>query len=66
LKSCVRHPDRQTSYACLKHEIHMCEKCMDCRDPNIYCKFRSSCAIHFMTTRKGDLESGEAAEESSG
>ncbi len=45
---CVNHPDRKTPYRCMKHEIYMCEDCMHCRDPEIYCKFRSSCPIHFM------------------
>jgi tRNA-Thr(GGU) m(6)t(6)A37 methyltransferase TsaA len=29
---------------------------MECRDPDIYCKFRSSCPIHFITKRKGNLD----------
>lgn len=45
---CVNHPDRSTPYRCMKHEIYMCEACMHCRDPEIYCKFRTSCPIHFM------------------
>jgi len=40
----------------MKHEIYMCEDCMECRDPDIYCKFRSSCPIHFITKRKGNLD----------
>jgi hypothetical protein len=38
----------------MKHEVYMCEECLHCRDPEIYCKFRSSCAIHFME-KNGDL-----------
>jgi len=34
----------------------MCEKCLRCRDPEIYCKHRHACAIHFLTRRKGSLE----------
>ena len=29
---------------------------MHCRDPEIYCKFRSSCPIHFLTKRKKNLD----------
>jgi hypothetical protein len=29
---------------------------MFCRDPEIYCKFRSSCSIHFITKRKKGLD----------
>jgi hypothetical protein len=50
--TCSKHPDRQTAYQCMKHEIFMCEECLHCRDPEIYCKFRSSCAIHFLDKEK--------------
>jgi hypothetical protein len=40
----------------MKHNIYMCQECLDCRDPEIYCKFRSSCPIHFLTKRKGNLD----------
>ena len=56
MKPCVNHPDRETSYVCMKHEIYMCEDCMECRDPEIYCKFRSACPIHFITKRQGNLD----------
>ncbi len=45
---CVNHPDRETSYICSKHNIYMCEECLKCRDPEIYCKFRPSCPIWFI------------------
>jgi len=64
---CINHPDRETSYQCLKHNIYMCEECLECRDPKIYCKFRSACPIWFMTRRKAGLDADEkraAVEES--
>jgi len=63
LKPCVNHPDRETSYVCMKHEIYMCEECMECRDPEIYCKFRSSCPIDFITRRKGNLDGDDKMKE---
>ena len=59
LNPCINHPDKETSYVCMKHEIYMCENCLKCRDPEIYCKFRSACPIHFLTRRKGDLDGDE-------
>jgi hypothetical protein len=53
---CVNHPDRQTSYMCMKHNIYMCQECLLCRDLELYCKFRTSCPIHFLTKRKKGLE----------
>ena len=26
----------------------MCDACLKCRDPDLYCKFRESCVIHFL------------------
>ena len=49
MAKCIHHPDRETAYKCMKHEIAMCTQCLKCRDPELYCKHRSSCAIHFMT-----------------
>jgi hypothetical protein len=32
----------------------MCEACLDCRDPDIYCKFREACTIWFLTQKNFD------------
>ena len=45
---CEKHPDVETRFQCQKHQIYMCEECLRCRDPEIYCKFRSACPIHFI------------------
>ena len=58
---CINHPDRETSYICMKHNIYLCEECLECRDPDIYCKFRSSCPIYFIT--KKDFESSKKEAE---
>ena len=60
LNCCTNHPEKETAYSCLKHGIYLCEDCLECRDPEIYCKHRSACAIHFMTKRKGNLDDGDA------
>ena len=54
--TCINHPDRETSYMCAKHKFYMCEACLMCRDPEIYCKFRSACPIWFMTRRQAALD----------
>ena len=58
---CINHPEKETSYLCMKHNIYLCDDCLECRDPDIYCKFRSSCPIHFISTKNFDSEAGEAA-----
>ena len=45
---CKNHPEVETSYCCMKHNYYLCEQCIACNDPEIYCKFRSSCAIYFL------------------
>lgn len=47
----------------MKHNIYMCEECLRCRDPEIYCKFRSSCPIWFMDKRQKGLDADKTAEE---
>jgi hypothetical protein len=49
---CTNHPDRETSYMCSKHGVYLCEECMTCRDPDIYCKFRSACPIWYAYKEK--------------
>ncbi len=56
MATCVNHPDRETRFMCMKHGTHLCEECLVCRDPNIYCKFRTSCPIWFMRKRKQSWE----------
>ena len=62
---CINHPDRETPYLCMKHQIYLCEACLQCKDPNIYCKHRSACPIWFMSKRRtnGDAEDNAAAGE---
>jgi uncharacterized 2Fe-2S/4Fe-4S cluster protein (DUF4445 family) len=61
---CTSHPDRETSYLCMKHNTYMCEECLHCRDPEIYCKFRPSCPIWFLTKRKAGLDRNDQKETS--
>ncbi|MCF8107114.1 MAG: hypothetical protein K9K64_16680 [Desulfohalobiaceae bacterium] len=58
---CVKHPERETSYVCQKHEIALCEECLECRDPNIYCKYRSACPIWFIykENKRAERRAGE-------
>ncbi|MDY0374332.1 MAG: ASKHA domain-containing protein [Desulfobacterium sp.] len=57
---CINHPDTETPYKCMKHNIFLCEHCLECPDPELYCKYRTSCPIHFMS-KKGFGEEEHAA-----
>ena len=56
---CTNHPDRETSYMCMKHGVFMCEECLRCRDPEIYCKHRSACPIWFLQKKGTEGWAGE-------
>lgn len=56
---CVNHPEKETSYMCTKHGKYLCEQCLACPDPELYCKFRSACPIWFMQKGAGDLDRAE-------
>ena len=58
--TCINHPERETSYLCMKHNVYLCDECLQCRDPELYCKFRESCAIWFMTKKKLGLDADVA------
>lgn len=58
---CINHPDVETNYHCMKYDTYLCEKCLECRDPDLYCKFRSSCPIHFMSRKGFDEKSEETS-----
>jgi len=47
MPTCINHPERETNFVCMKHNIPMCEECLECKDPNLYCKYRSACPIWF-------------------
>ena len=63
MEKCHNHPDRQPSYVCSKYTTYMCEVCFKCRDPEIYCKFRTACPIWFVDKRKSGLGEDEPLEE---
>ncbi len=49
-------PNEESRYMCMKHQVYLCKDRLTCRDPKIYCKFRSSCPIWFMEKAGKDLE----------
>ncbi len=53
-EQCYNHPDRDAVYFCQKDNRHFCEECACCHSPNIYCQFRTSCVIEFLT-KDGEL-----------
>jgi len=59
---CLNHPDRESSYICMKHNYYLCDECLECHDPDIYCKFRTSCPIHFIS-KKGFKSSDDESDK---
>lgn len=54
MEKCSVHPDRSSSYQCLKHKVYLRDECLACKDPKLYCKFRSSCIIWFATKKDSE------------
>jgi hypothetical protein len=44
--------EEEARFQCQKHLTMMCEACLKCKDPELYCKFRPSCMIHFLEKEK--------------
>jgi uncharacterized 2Fe-2S/4Fe-4S cluster protein (DUF4445 family) len=45
----------------LKHNVWLCEECLSCRDPELYCKHRSACPIWFIEKRRKRIQREEQA-----
>ncbi len=60
---CSCHPEIESSYICMKHNVYLCEECLKCRDPELFCKFRSSCPVWFMDKKMKGLDEEKTAEE---
>jgi hypothetical protein len=45
---CGNAIEGKQTYRCEKHGVDMCDACLRCKDPELYCKFRSACMIHFL------------------
>jgi hypothetical protein len=56
MSHCPDEPDGEALYSCQKHEIRMAAGSLRCRDTEIYCKFRSACAVYFLTHRRRGLD----------
>lgn len=50
-ETCRNHPDRKSVAMCQKYGHGYCLECLEndphCSDPDIYCKFREQCLVHF-------------------
>ena len=45
-------PENPVRYLCMKYNRHQEGEEIACRDPDLYCKFRSSCLIHYQEKRR--------------
>jgi hypothetical protein len=52
MSCCPDNNVEQTRYKCEKHQVYLCDACLKCKDPELYCKFRPSCMIHFLEKEK--------------
>ncbi len=64
MANCKNHPQTESVYFCSKYKYNLCQACLRCSDPQIYCKFRTSCVIHFLEKEK-KIDSLEGRDEHS-
>ena len=60
---CLCNSDIETSFICMKDNVYLCENCLTCRNPDIYCKFRTACPIWFIDKHGENWEEEPGAKE---
>ena len=43
---CCNHPDRRAVAVCQQHRVGYCAECLECRNLDKKCKYRTECVIH--------------------
>ena len=60
---CRYHPEEDAVAVCRKFGYGYCRTCCEatgegprceCTSPNVHCKFRQECVIHYMSGKKAD------------
>jgi len=46
-------------FRCEKFDVNMCERCMECRSPELHCKHRQQCLIWEFTQEDLDGDKDE-------
>ena len=49
----AKHSTVERRFMCMKHQAALHKGAIHCRDPKIYCKYRSACPVWFMEKRGG-------------
>jgi len=62
---CAHHPERPATQYCQKHARFLCDECLRCADPKLYCRHRTSCIVWFFDreTRRKEREEERARDE---
>lgn len=58
---CLCHPERESRQICMKDSVYLCDECLKCRNPAIYCTFRTACPIWFMEKHGFADEDGDTS-----
>jgi hypothetical protein len=54
MENCTNHNELKVEYICQKYNRSFCKECLECRDPDTFCKHRNACMIWFMTRKELD------------
>ncbi len=68
---CVNHPDREANVVCQRMPSRgYCDECLEkgapCFEPEVYCKYRTSCVIRELAREKGITEQTQATARAAG
>jgi len=55
--------DGNIRYLCMKYNRHQQGKQITCQDPDLYCKYRSSCLIHYQEKQRRRRQANASASE---
>ncbi|MCL5036327.1 MAG: hypothetical protein M1269_04325 [Chloroflexi bacterium] len=44
-KRCINHPENLAEYYCAEDQVWLCDECVSCRHPGVYCKYRTKCIV---------------------
>ncbi|MDR3089627.1 MAG: hypothetical protein LBU39_07415 [Desulfobulbaceae bacterium] len=48
MNSCSRHPNRPATQYCQKNDRYLCDECLRCPNPMLYCIHRVACVIWYL------------------
>jgi hypothetical protein len=62
MSGCDNQKETEVTYTCSKYGLRLAPALASCKDPKLYCKYRTSCLIHFLEKQRRAPGSRPAAD----